>query len=253
MILSLDTSSLVLSLALVERDGRVVEHLVERPPKRQSELLPGVIEALLKRHGVALAALDGFVVGLGPGSFTGLRIGLATVKGLAYALTKPVAGVSSLAALALEAPEGREVFASAVVKKGELYLGRYKGGGGGVKQPLTRPAADRSPLSQGEVALPVADFAARLAAAPDAVMVGPAVAQYLEQLVALGVTPAQLLDTPGFPSAVALARLAALPAAYRKEDLFALEPHYLRGSGAEENPKFPPLPGAEPKARLKED
>jgi tRNA threonylcarbamoyladenosine biosynthesis protein TsaB len=50
-----------------------------------------------------------------------------------------------------------------------------------------------------------------------------------------------------------LARLASLPVRYVKEDLFALEPHYLRGSGAEENPKFPPLAGVPAVARLKED
>lgn len=241
MLLSLDTSSLVLSLALVERDGRVLEHVVERPPKRQSELLPGAIEALLARHRVALDALDGFVVGLGPGSFTGLRIGLATVKGLAYALGKPVAGVSSLAGLALEGPAGAELFAAAVVKKGELYLGRYRHAGDGVS------------LLEPESAHPLADFARRLLAAPSALALGPGAVEYREPLLALGVPAAQLLAAPAFTSAVALARLARLPAAYRKEDVFALEPHYLRGSGAEENPKFPPLPGAPPRARLKED
>ena len=44
-----------------------------------------------------------------------------------------------------------------------------------------------------------------------------------------------------------------MPAAYDARTVFGLEPHYIRGSGAEENPKFPPLPGVEPKARLKED
>jgi tRNA threonylcarbamoyladenosine biosynthesis protein TsaB len=55
------------------------------------------------------------------------------------------------------------------------------------------------------------------------------------------------------PSAVALAHLAPPPGPYLAQALFALEPHYLRGSGAEENPKFPPLPGPPPAARLKED
>jgi tRNA threonylcarbamoyladenosine biosynthesis protein TsaB len=67
------------------------------------------------------------------------------------------------------------------------------------------------------------------------------------------VPAAQLLPTPSFPSAVCLARLAVWPQAFDAQALFALEPHYLRGSGAEENPKFPPLPGLEARARLKED
>lgn len=240
MLLSLDTSTLTSSLALV-RDGRAVESVRLEPPNRQSDVLPGAIDALLKRHGVTLGALDGFTVGLGPGSFTGLRIGLATLKGLAYAVEKPLAGSSSLAAIALEAPEGVELFTCAVVKKGELYLGRYARRGDAVEAIAP------------ETSMTVDAFARALIASPAARAVGPALADYRAKLQELGVPAAQLLDGPLVPSAEAVARLTRLPAAYRKEDVFALEPHYLRGSGAEENPKFPPLPGVEPKARLKDD
>ncbi len=235
MLLSLDTSCLTLSLALMN-GAEVVEHVLEGPPRKQSQMLPEVIETLLARHHVALSALDGFVMGLGPGSFTGLRIGLSTIKGLAYALEKPVAGVSSLAALAMECPPGAEVFALAVVKKGELYVGHF------------RKTASGLEVLEAERSLTVAQFAQVLEATPGAVACGPAITDYRSQLPA-----AQVLEQPTVPSAVMLARLATLPAAYRKEDVFALEPHYLRGSGAEENPKFPPLPGVPAVARLKED
>jgi tRNA threonylcarbamoyladenosine biosynthesis protein TsaB len=242
VILSLDTSTSWLSLALVAPDGRPLEEVVLGPPHRQSDVLPGAIEALLARHRLTLESLDGFVVGLGPGSFTGLRIGLATVKGLAYAVEKPVAGVSSLAALALDGPQGVELFACAVVKKDELYLGRY----------TSSPRGEVVALGP-ETWLRVEAFAERLASTPTARAVGPALIDYRQRLVELGVPDAQLLAHPTIPGAVALARLARLPPAYRKEDVFALEPHYLRGSGAEENPKFPPLPGVQPRARLKEE
>jgi tRNA threonylcarbamoyladenosine biosynthesis protein TsaB len=85
---------------------------------------------------------------------------------------------------------------------------------------------------------------------PAARMIGPAVPEYRVALEALGVPSRQLLDSPHVPSAVSLARLAQWPVAYAPEQLFALEPHYVRGSGAEENPKFPPMPGVESKARL---
>lgn len=240
MLLALDTSTLTLSLALIEGD-RVLEHVVHGPPKRQSELLPQEIDALLARHRLQLADLEGFVVGLGPGSFTGLRIGVATVKGLAYALNKPAVGASSLAALALEGPDELELFTAAVVKKGELYLGRYRRSGARVEQLAP------------ETSLTVAQFAEAMITTPDALMLGPAVADYRGALEKLGVPSTRFVDEPAFPSAVALAKLVSLPAAWRKEDLFALEPHYLRGSGAEENPKFPPLPGVEPRARLKDE
>ncbi len=207
MLLSLDTSTLTLSAALLTREGEVLEHRLVGPPKRQSEILPGELESLLAAHGRTLREVTGFVVGLGPGSFTGLRIGLSTVKGLAWALGVPVAGVSSLAALAHEAGEG-PVFACAVVKKGELYVGRYEGGR----------------LLQPEYSLPLAELAEALKAAPGARLVGPALVDYRAPLEALGVPAAVLAEGPLVPSAVSLARLATLPGRFDAQAVFALEP-----------------------------
>jgi tRNA threonylcarbamoyladenosine biosynthesis protein TsaB len=242
LLLALDTSTLTLSLALLEPGGAVTEQLAVGPPRRTSEVLPGEIEALMARHKLTPRSLTGLVVGLGPGSFTGLRIGLATIKGLAYALRIPVAGVSSLAAVALEGPEGVELCCSAVVKKGELYLGRYRRAG----QSVTALAPEQA------FALP-AFVAEVMSASSEAIVLGPAIAEYAPQLEALGVPAFRLSAGPQFPSAAALARLAKLPARYEPAAMFALEPHYLRSSGAEDNPKFPPLPGPVPGARLKED
>jgi len=240
LLLALDTSTLTLSLALLEPGGAVIEQLAVGPPRRTSEVLPGEIEALLKRHRLSPKSLTGLIAGLGPGSFTGLRIGLATLKGLAFALKLPLAGVSSLAAIALEGPEGVELSCAAVVKKGELYLGRYR-------------RAGQTVVALGpEQALAVPAFAAEVLRHPGLVL-GPAIAEYAAQLEALGVPPQRLQPTPLFPSAVCLARLAKLPDAFEPAVMFALEPHYLRSSGAEDNPKFPPLPGPAPNSRLKED
>ncbi len=235
MRLALDTSTLTLSLALVD-GANVVEHQLIGPPKRQSEVLPNAVHELLQRHGLTLAQLDGFVCGLGPGSFTGLRIGVATLKGFAWALKKPLAGVGSLDALALEGPSGHELWATAVVRKGELYLGRFRREGEGVTR--------EGPLET----LSVADFAARLKSSP-ALALGPGLDDYGAALLEAGVPKSQLLDAPRVPSAVCLERLAPrLP--YDEDALFALEPTYVKGSGAEENPKFPPLPGPPPTARM---
>src|SRR5438874_383636 len=125
MFLALDTSTLTLSVALCERlpsassaEGtlRVIAHDVQGPPKKQSELLPDAIDQLLRAHGVKLADLEGIAVGLGPGSFTGLRIGLASAKALAYGAGIKLAGTSSLRAAALEGPEGHTLFVSAVAR-----------------------------------------------------------------------------------------------------------------------------------------
>ncbi|WP_342380973.1 tRNA (adenosine(37)-N6)-threonylcarbamoyltransferase complex dimerization subunit type 1 TsaB [Myxococcus stipitatus] len=244
MFLSLDTSTLTMSLALVERgpDGvRAVEHLVVPPPVKQSEALPGVVGELLARHDTRLADLEGLVVGLGPGSFTGLRIGLATVKSLAYAAKLKVAGASSLAALALEGPEDVPLYCLAVARKDDLYLGAYVRRGGAVE------------ALEPETAMSPQEVAARMAAEPRALALGPALVGYHAALVSHGVAPERLLSGHDFPSAVALARLARFPEEFSLQALFAMEPHYVRASEPERNPKFPPLPGPTPTARLKDD
>ena len=188
---------------------------------------------------LTLDDVQGLVVGLGPGSFTGLRIGLATVKGLAYARRLPVAGASSLAALALECPEDTPLAAVAVARRGELYLGRYRRSGMRVQALAPEEACTEAELARW------------LEAEPAARVVGPAVHEAAEAIRAAGVPAARLLLSPDIPSAWALAQLAELPPAFDLQALSALEPHYLRASEAERNPRFPPLPGPVPAARIR--
>lgn len=77
--------------------------------------------------GLNFSDLDGFAVTRGPGSFTGLRIGISTIKGLAVALEKPVVGVSSLEALALQVSYSRDLICPILdARKGEVYFSRYR-------------------------------------------------------------------------------------------------------------------------------
>jgi tRNA threonylcarbamoyladenosine biosynthesis protein TsaB len=98
LILAFDTATEVATSALVA-DGEVLGERVSRASTLMED-----VDALLRRGGARSDAVDALAVGIGPGSFTGVRIGLATARGLALALEVPVAGVSTLDALAAGAP-----------------------------------------------------------------------------------------------------------------------------------------------------
>jgi len=126
-ILALDTSGASQSVALLEEERCLRENFEARPPSH-SETLIASIQNALDALGWRLGDLDLFAVSAGPGSFTGLRIGISTVKGLARALGKPVVGVSTL--LALVRPRlaaGRTVIACLDARCGEVYAGAYAG------------------------------------------------------------------------------------------------------------------------------
>jgi tRNA threonylcarbamoyladenosine biosynthesis protein TsaB len=98
LVLALDTTTRVSSCA-VARDGVVLGEDAGDASKAQAARLPGDLMALLERTGVTLPEIDVFAVATGPGSFTGLRIGIATMQGLAFAGGKPLIGVSGFDAL----------------------------------------------------------------------------------------------------------------------------------------------------------
>ncbi|WP_445361407.1 tRNA (adenosine(37)-N6)-threonylcarbamoyltransferase complex dimerization subunit type 1 TsaB [Microbulbifer sp. ANSA003] len=100
-ILALDTTSGACSVALIS-DGQLIERFVQAERDHTRRLLP-MLDDVLAEAGIKLAGLDALAVSRGPGSFTGLRIAISSVQGLAYAADLPVVPVSSLAALALGA------------------------------------------------------------------------------------------------------------------------------------------------------
>jgi tRNA threonylcarbamoyladenosine biosynthesis protein TsaB len=98
LILAFDTATDVATSALVD-DGEVLGERVSRAVTLLED-----VDALFRQAGARTGDLDALVVGIGPGSFTGIRVGLSTARGLALALDRPVAGVSTLAALQAGAP-----------------------------------------------------------------------------------------------------------------------------------------------------
>ncbi|MDW7671260.1 MAG: tRNA (adenosine(37)-N6)-threonylcarbamoyltransferase complex dimerization subunit type 1 TsaB [Bacillota bacterium] len=101
-ILAVESTSMAAGAALIQED-RLIGEIRTNHKKNHSEQLLPMVDQLLQLCDISLSAIDAFAVSLGPGSFTGIRIGVATVKGLAQALNKPVIGVNTLEALAWQA------------------------------------------------------------------------------------------------------------------------------------------------------
>ena len=126
LILSLDTTTRAGSCALLQ-DDRVVHEQTGDGSRDQAERLPRDLATLLEREGVTLPDVDAFAVATGPGSFTGLRVGIATMQGLAMAMQKPLIGVSAFDALAWRSP-GPSVATWIDAWRGEVFSARYENG-----------------------------------------------------------------------------------------------------------------------------
>ena len=125
-ILAIDTSTASGSIALLE-DDRLIAELTTCSQKTHAERLLPSIKGLLEGADARIEEIDCFAVTKGPGSFTGLRIGLSTVKGLAWSLHKPVIGVSTLEALAMNIPYADKPICPILdARKKEVYAGIYK-------------------------------------------------------------------------------------------------------------------------------
>ncbi|MDD5153446.1 MAG: tRNA (adenosine(37)-N6)-threonylcarbamoyltransferase complex dimerization subunit type 1 TsaB [Desulfovibrionales bacterium] len=124
-ILAVDTSTHTGSVALTDNGAVLAEYSLFSKETHSRRLLQAV-EHLLAQTGLALNDIDGLAVTIGPGSFTGIRIGLATFKGLALATGKPVVGISSLDALAANFPVAdRPVFPVIDARKKEVFTAAY--------------------------------------------------------------------------------------------------------------------------------
>ena len=128
LVLGIDTSGKSGGITLAEGDSesfRVVESAPIAGGTFSAQLVP-TLAALLESHGVAAKDIDGFAVASGPGSFTGLRVGLSAVKGLAEVLGKPIATVSVLEALATFSPESGSVAVALDAGRKEVFLGLFQ-------------------------------------------------------------------------------------------------------------------------------
>ena len=144
MLLALDTATPLVTVALHDGERVVVEHSSEQPMKHGEHLAPLIARAM-EDAGVVRQDLTAIAVGVGPGPFTGLRVGIVTARTLGFVLDVPVYGVCSLDAIALEAalttsPSTGFLVATDARRK-EVYLASYDAEGRRLEGPVvTRPA-----------------------------------------------------------------------------------------------------------------
>ncbi|HEX7326231.1 MAG TPA: tRNA (adenosine(37)-N6)-threonylcarbamoyltransferase complex dimerization subunit type 1 TsaB [Rhodanobacteraceae bacterium] len=151
-LLAIETATEVCSVALLHGDELIDR--TEFAPRRHAELVLPMAEDLLAEAGVTRKQLDGIAVGRGPGAFTGVRLAVSVAQGLALALDLPVVPISSLAALAMQAPnDGAAVLAAIDARRSEIYAGTFRFGADGLVQPLDHERV----VAAANLVLPTAD------------------------------------------------------------------------------------------------
>jgi tRNA threonylcarbamoyl adenosine modification protein YeaZ len=159
VLLAFDTASPQVTVALHDGADVVAELTSEREMKHGEQLAP-LIEAVLARAGIVRQDLTAIGVGVGPGPFTGLRVGLVTARTLGFVLEIPVYGVCSLDVLAAEADRSGELVVATDARRKEVYLASYVDGvrvaGPAVAKPAT--VATALPVVGEGGALYPADF-----------------------------------------------------------------------------------------------
>ena len=177
-LLAVETSSPIFSAAVC--DGPDVKAFLQVEGQgRPSSLLTDLMEQVLGKAGLRLSDLDGFALSIGPGSFTGLRIGVMTLKTMAWALKKPVLPVSSLEVVARNAdPSSRDLLVLVDARRGNVYSALFSPNG---KDSLRRIHPDE--LLSPEEALKKIQRPVRV--------IGDGLKKYWKQVAELGVERAE--------------------------------------------------------------
>ena len=190
MLLAFDTATPYVTVALHDGEVVVAERRSEERMRHGEQLAP-LIEGVLTDVGIVRQDLTAIAVGIGPGPFTGLRVGLVTARTLAFVLELPVYGVCSLDVVALEAalggsPIGREFVVATDARRKEVYLAAYDDQGRRIDGPeVVRPgeaATDGPVAGEGALLYPEAFPDAREPAQPAAGWLARAVAEELAEL-----------------------------------------------------------------------
>ena len=223
-ILALETSAKAVSAAVTE-DGRLLALGLQDSGLTHSRTLMPIVEHLLKNTDLAMADMDAIAVAVGPGSFTGIRIGVSAAKGLAFAAEKPTVAVSTLVAMARNvAFAGGLIICAMDARRQQIYNALFDAGNG---ESLTRLTPDR--------AVALADLAKELRDDPrPKTIVGDGAKLCLEALETAGITcrlaPPQLVMQNAMSVALEAEEIAKAGGLVSAQ---ALAPVYLRPPQAE--------------------
>lgn len=131
-ILSIDTSAKVTSVAIVSETAVLAEYSIDTKLTHSQALMP-MVHSICSVSAIPLNSIDGFAVAVGPGSFTGLRISIGAIKGMAYALSRPCVGVSTLQGLALNLTDSDGIICATMdARCNQVYTAIFECSGGSV-------------------------------------------------------------------------------------------------------------------------
>lgn len=226
MIIGIETSVEHVGVAVGDHRG-IRAHAMLASDRRHAESLTPIIEFVMEQAELSMTDLSAVAVDVGPGLFTGMRVGMSTAQSMAWALELPMVPVCSLDAVAMHADWSDDLVAAALdARRGEVYWATYRMRGMGAEpQRLTEP-----------VVTPPEDMAVHLAdRAEDVVCVGSGFHRHVE-----GFESAPWAKVMGvgasFPSAISVVRLAShRVAAEDTTTASRIEPIYLRAPDAEIN------------------
>ena len=223
LVLAIETSTPQTAVALGNEQG-IIAATVLTMGRAGDEVVMPAITHLLEWSDISLSSVSGVAVGLGPGLFTGMRVGIAAAKTLAQLLQVPIAGLTSLDVVAFSVRYSRRLICAVVdAKRGEVFHAFYLPVPGGIARQ-----------SNFEVASPEA-LRAELEARPeDILLVGNGALVYRRQLQEAGNHVDFASAAYAFPAATALVELA-IPRFQREEfdRLYELKPFYVRKTDAE--------------------
>lgn len=214
-ILGIDTSTPIGSVGLIEGDDFIAEHTLNITQAHSSRLMPA-IDQVLKWGDLTVHDLDACAVGIGPGSFTGVRIGVGTAKSLCYAIKKPIIGVSTLEAIAYNLRYTNGLICPILdARRDEVYGAVFHGGA-----TLERRSEDLC-LSIEELLNRVDSFS---------VFVGDGLGRYEEKIRGkFGDDLVLANSTFNVPRGTIIARIGREPLLRgESDDYFGLIPNYIR-------------------------